>query len=249
MRRVVLVSLLIGVSIVGLALVAKRDRPIKDLVAALPGKASAYTVEKRVDQYGKAVALRMAPAFAAAGVVYPPHEIAYVTFKDQRLLQVYARNSNTAPWRHVTQYQVLAASGKPGPKLKEGDSQVPEGIYEAESLNPNSRFHLSIRLNYPNIFDRRMAKGDERTRLGGDIMIHGNQVSIGCLAMGDQAAEDLFIMAAQVGKEHTRIVVSPTDFRAGNPAPTRQVPAWTAELYDALRLELKQYPRQFKQAT
>ena len=70
------------------------------------------------------------------------------------------------------EYPILAASGVLGPKLREGDKQVPEGIYGAEALNPNSKFHLSIRLNYPNTFDRRMAQSDGRTQLGGDIMIH-----------------------------------------------------------------------------
>ncbi len=158
------------------------------------------------------------------------------------MLQVYARNGAGQPWRYVKQYPVLAASGNSGPKLMEGDKQVPEGIYQAEFLNPNSRFHLSIRLNYPNDFDRRMAQREARTRLGGDIMIHGSAVSIGCLAMGDQAAEDLFILAAATGRERTRIVVSPTDFRTGNAAAVQRLPAWTGELYDKLRHELRQFP-------
>ena len=202
---------------------------------------SSYTVEQRLAQFSAPVATRLAPAFADAGLAYPPHEIAYVAFKDQRQLQLYARARKDAPWTFVKQYPVLAASGKSGPKLKEGDRQVPEGIYKAESLNPNSRFHLSIRLNYPNAFDRQMAHRDKRTQLGGDIMIHGNQVSIGCLAMGDEAAEDLFILAALVSKERTRIVVSPTDFRGGKAASLRAAPQWTGALYDDLRAELKHY--------
>jgi hypothetical protein len=87
-----------------------------------------------------------------------------------------------------------------------------------------------------------MALRDKRSRLGGDIMIHGNAVSIGCLAMGDQAAEELFILAAQVSKERIRIVVSPTDFRVSNTVPSPRAPAWTQELYQALRKELRQYP-------
>src|SRR5204863_8498878 len=62
---------------------------------------------------------------------------------------------------------------------------ISEGIYPIESLNPNSRFHLSLRIGYPNAFDRAQAAKEKRTNLGGDIMIHGNSVSIGCLAMGE----------------------------------------------------------------
>jgi murein L,D-transpeptidase YafK len=66
------------------------------------------------------------------------------------------------------------ASGGLGPKLGAGDRQGPERIYAIESLNPNSLFHLSMRLNYPNEFDQMRAKQDGRSDLGGDIMIHGS---------------------------------------------------------------------------
>lgn len=214
------------------------------LASAWASKRAVFTLQQRVQQYGPDVATRLALPFSAAGVAYPPHEIAYVAFKDQRLLEVYARNSSTAPWRYVTQYPVLGTSGRSGPKLKEGDKQVPEGIYRAEWFNPNSRFHLSIRLNYPNDFDRAMVKRDGRTKLGGDIMIHGSFVSIGCLAMGDEAAEDLFILAALATRERTRIVVSPTDFRTGDVRPPREAQVWVGELYDGLRTELRQYRKE-----
>src|SRR5690606_33287906 len=106
-------------------------------------------------------------------------------------------------WVAVHQYPVLAASGQAGPKLREGDRQVPEGFYAIESLHPNSRFHLALRVNYPNQSDRQRAAEDGRTNLGGDIMIHGSNASVGCLAMGDPAAEDLFVLVADVGIQNT----------------------------------------------
>lgn len=253
MRRAALVTLAVAVVIIGVAAASALHKPASSvLTQELPRVAAIataklrgpYTVEQRVEQYGEGVATRLAGSFAKAGVPYPPHEIAYLAFKDQRRLQVYARNASDQPWRYVKQYDVLAASGTLGPKLAEGDRQVPEGIYKAELLNANSRFHLSIRLDYPNDFDRRMARRDNRSKLGGDIMIHGNAVSIGCLAMGDEAAEDLFVLAAHVSKERTRIVVSPTDFRTGTSATPRRTSAWIPELYGALRTELRQYPRE-----
>jgi len=202
-----------------------------------------YTVEERVAQYRERVARRLAPAFESAGVPYPPSDVAYLAFKDKRVLEVYARAPASQEWRYIKTYQVQGASGVLGPKLVEGDYQVPEGVYKAEFLNPNSRFHLSIRLNYPNEFDREMAKLDGRTRLGGDIMIHGSSSSVGCLAMGDEAAEDLFVLAALVTKERTRIVVSPTDFRASDSEATGQHPAWVSLLYNEIRSELAQFRR------
>jgi hypothetical protein len=242
MRRISLVFLVAATSVIGLAVLAKRYKQADIIAPVAKPKPGPFTVEQRLAQYGEGVATRLSPMFAAVKVEYPPYEIAYVAFKDQRQLQVYARNASAQRWTFVKQYPILAASGKPGPKLMEGDRQVPEGSYKAEFLNANSRFHLSIRLDYPNEFDRRMALRDHRSTLGGDIMIHGNEVSIGCLAMGDEAAEDLFILAAQVGKERTRIVVSPTDFRVRSHAPSQQLPIWTRELYAELRSQLRQYP-------
>ncbi|SHH69929.1 murein L,D-transpeptidase family protein [Massilia sp. CF038] len=219
------------------------NQPASNAVKFVQGKArGGYTIAERLNEFGPLVQSRMQPHFRAAGVAYPPQDLAYLAFKDQRVLQVYARNQGDAAWRFVKQYPVLRASGMPGPKLMEGDKQVPEGVYRAESLNPNSRFHLSIRLDYPNAFDRRMAQQDQRSRLGGDIMIHGSDVSIGCLAMGDEAAEDLFIMGALATKERVRIVVSPTDFRVPHALAPKLSSAWAGALYTSLRDELRQFP-------
>jgi len=213
------------------------------MVQYLVGKAhGGYSVAERVQQFGSRVERRLKPAFEAAGAGYPPEEAAFLAFKDSRTVEVCARNAGQ-PWRLVKAYPVLAASGGPGPKLKEGDHQVPEGVYRIESLNPNSRFHLSVRLNYPNEFDRRMAQADGRTNLGGDIMIHGNSVSVGCLAMGDDAAEDLFVLSALVGKERMKVLIAPTDFRSSGVFRPAAAPPWVDSLYASLREELRQFPK------
>ena len=114
----------------------------------------------------------------------------------------------------VRSWPVLTASGGPGPKLREGDRQVPEGVYSVDQLNPNSAYHLSLRLNYPNAFDRAHAATDGRERLGGDIFIHGKDVSIGCLAIGDDAIEELFWLAGTAGKDAFTTVIVPTEGRS-----------------------------------
>jgi len=202
-----------------------------------------FKVEDRLAQFGARANARLAPRFAAAEVAYPPQEIALLAFKDARILQLYARSSGQ-DWRFVHSYAVQGASGFLGPKLHEGDEQVPEGLYRVTLLNPNSRFHVSLRLDYPNAFDRRMAQEDHRTRLGGDIMIHGKTVSAGCLAMGDEAAEDLFTLAAQVLPARMRVLISPTDFRQGAwLMPVSGSPVWTSDLYHQIEAELRQFPR------
>lgn len=196
------------------------------------------TVEQRLAQYGPAARARLQPYFDKAGVVYPPAAVMLLGIKDGRELEVWARHGQGG-YRHVRTYPILAASGVSGPKLREGDRQVPEGLYRIESLHPNSRYHLALRVNYPNEDDRRRAAAEGRSDLGGDIMIHGSNVSVGCLAMGDEAAEDLFVLVADAGVERTELLLMPTDFRLVTvPAMPADAPAWTGELYASVRARL-----------
>lgn len=204
---------------------------------------SRHSVAERLRTYGDPVAKRLAPAFARAGSPYPPTQVALVAIKDRHRLEVYARPDVTGPWRWIRTYPVLAQSGRLGPKLRAGDRQVPEGIYGAESLNPNSRFHLAIRVDYPNAGDRAAALAEGRDDLGSDIMIHGAAVSIGCLAMGDRAAEDLFVLAALAGTRNVRIVISPVDFRDPAARAPETDRSWLRDRYASLANELAQFPR------
>jgi murein L,D-transpeptidase YafK len=200
------------------------------------------TIAERLEQYGPKARARLSPHFQHAQLSYPPKRLALVGLKNERLLQVYAAGP-TNTFRFVRSYPILAASGLPGPKLREGDRQVPEGIYPIELLNPNSRFHLALRVGYPNAFDRAQAEQESRTNLGGDIMIHGSSVSIGCLAMGDEAAEDLFVLAADVGLENITVVLSPVDFRRSQTLPkTPALPPWTDSLYAQIKSQLAELP-------
>jgi hypothetical protein len=200
------------------------------------------TIQDRVKEYGAPARARTKPFFQKAGVPYPPRKVVLLGLKAERILQVYA-SDETNGYRFVRSYPILAASGGPGPKLREGDRQVPEGIYPIELLNPNSSYHLSLRVGYPNEFDRAQAAKEGRTKLGGDIMIHGKAVSIGCLAMGDEAAEDLFVLAADTGLRNIKVALSPVDFRTGAVTPkTTKLPDWTEGLYDQIRAEMSTLP-------
>ena len=162
--------------------------------------------------------------------------------KQERVLDIYARGSG-GELAFIRRYPVLGASGTAGPKLREGDCQVPEGVYTIDELNPNSRFHLSLRVGYPNVFDRARAKEDGRSGLGGDIMIHGGSSSEGCLAIGDKAVEELFVLVADCGLVNARLVLSPVDFRKRElPLSCWNLAAWTEELYDAIRIKLADLP-------
>lgn len=207
--------------------------------AAVRRTRESRTIAQRVKQYGEAVRSRLASDFKRAGISYPPRGIILVGLKQERCIEVWG-SGDGALFKHLRTYPILGASGHLGPKLKEGDRQVPEGLYRIESLHPNSRFHLSLRVNYPNEFDRSQGTADGRANLGGDIMIHGGRASIGCLAMGDEAAEDLFVLAAESGIERIQVILSPVDLRVRElPEEMPAVPAWTEEMYSEIRSALK----------
>ncbi len=138
---------------------------------------------------------------------------------------------------------IQKASGTSGPKLRLGDYQVPEGFYKIESLNPNSRFHLSLRVNYPSPEDRLQAKREGRENLGGDIMIHGSNQSVGCLAMGDEGAQDLFVLAADTVRAPIEVLLCPLDFRNRDVAPDASRADWVEARYARLRAALKRLPQ------
>jgi len=200
------------------------------------------SVDERLERFGSAAEKRLRPYLHAADLPFPPDEIALVGIKRDKLLQLYGRRRQ-GPWRFVRDYPILGASGVEGPKLREGDRQVPEGIYRIIALNPNSLYHVSLRLDYPNAFDRAMGGRDGRTDLGSDIMIHGKTASVGCLAMGDPVAEELFTLVARLRPAAPRVILVPKDFR-DHPVPILRAdsPSWTAELYRELRTRLAEFP-------
>jgi hypothetical protein len=176
------------------------------------------TVEQVMAALGDTVDTRLRPDFARAGVAYPPERLVMVAFKAEKRLELHGPDA-AGRLQRVRSYPILAASGGPGLKLREGDEQVPEGFYRIELLNPNSRYHLSLRVNYPNDEDIARARAENRdlSTLGGDIMIHGGAASIGCLAMGDPAAEDLFVLVQRTGLDNVSLLITPEDLRNETP--------------------------------
>lgn len=198
---------------------------------------------QRVEEHGSQARRRLLPCFKKAGVTYPPDRIVLVGLKDESVLEAWACSENN-DLRHIRDFDILGQSGQAGPKLLEGDRQVPEGIYKIELLNPNSKYHLSLRIDYPNDFDRERAIIDGRDNLGGEIMIHGSDVSVGCLPIGDEGIEDMFVMAAETGIENITVILSPIDFRKRDMGEMqRDLPEWTDILYEQISCELNKLIR------
>ena len=199
------------------------------------------TIAERVQQYGPAAHARLLPYFQKAGITYPPQSVALVGLKSEHALQLYAASGSG--WKFIRAYPILGASGGLGPKLRTGDRQVPEGIYPIDLLNPNSRHEIAMQIGYPNAFDREQAAREGRADLGGEIMIHGGHTSIGCLAMGDDASAELFVLAADTGLTNVTVILAPVDFRTGSTvSETNRQPAWTTELYTQIKSQLAELP-------
>ena len=128
-------------------------------------------------------------------------------FKKEEKLEVWLQKDN-GEYGLFLDYPICIYSGELGPKTREGDKQSPEGFYAVgrEAMNPNSNYHLSFNLGYPNAYDR--AHGYS----GSMLMVHGKCVSIGCYAMGDRQIEEIYSLvgaALQRGQPFVRVHAFP----------------------------------------
>ena len=121
-----------------------------------------------------------------------------VTAASPVLFRAYKKESEIEVWKkgaqgyvHIKTFPICRWSGQLGPKRANGDRQTPEGFYAVpkRQMNPNSRYYLSFDIGYPNAFDR--AHGGT----GSAVMVHGVCSSMGCFAMTDQAAGEIFAIA------------------------------------------------------
>lgn len=234
-RRIHILLVLLLAALCAIPFMAYLQRSVVEAIQVVKGK---YTVAGRVAQFSDIVRKRLSSAFNQVGVTYPPKRVVLIGLKAERTVEVWV-SGEAGEWKHLKDYPILGMSGTLGPKLKDGDRQVPEGIYRVEALNPNSLYHLALRLNYPNEEDRRRGREDGRVELGSDIMIHGKECSIGCLAIGDEAVEDLFVLVAMTGIDNVNVILSPVDFCVrGLPPEQPLTPGWSADLYALITKEL-----------
>ncbi|NOU39494.1 MAG: L,D-transpeptidase family protein [Ferruginibacter sp.] len=145
-------------------------------------------------------------------LVYPPQAMYLRSFKYDRQLEVWVKSNNKESYKLLKSYKVCQQSGTTGPKRVEGDFQVPEGFYYINEFNPNSNYHLSLGLNYPNASDRILS---DVNRPGSAIYVHGNCVSTGCIPITDVPMEELYFLANVVknnGQEFIPIHIFPIKY-------------------------------------
>jgi murein L,D-transpeptidase YafK len=152
--------------------------------------------------------------FEEKKISYPPRAILFRAFKKEALLELWATDHPGNSYALVHTYPICATSGVLGPKRKFGDVQVPEGFYELDWFNPQSNFFLSLHISYPNAADRILGS---RANPGGDIFLHGNCVTIGCIPITDNGIKEVYWLAVQVhaaGQRHLPIEIFPVRLTA-----------------------------------
>ncbi len=130
--------------------------------------------------------------FKRKNIVYPPEKIFIRIFKYEKILELWAAGKGGGKFTLVKTYKICRTSGTAGPKRREGDGQIPEGFYEIAGFNPYSLYYLSLKINYPNASDKIL--GDKKNP-GGDIFIHGNCGTIGCVPITDEQIKELYVIA------------------------------------------------------
>lgn len=120
--------------------------------------------------------------------------IALIAYKSDMILELWCKNKNAAKFKRIKTYDFCALSGELGPKRQSGDGQVPEGIYYIKHFNPASNFYLSLGINYPNKSDNILS---HKVNPGGDIYIHGDCVTIGCIPITNDKIKELYVYAVK----------------------------------------------------
>ena len=159
-----------------------------------------------------------------------------LTKHDPILLRAYKKESELEVWKMgrsgeyvlLKTYPMCRWSGQLGPKVREGDRQVPEGFYaiSPSQMNPNSSFYLSFNIGYPNTYDRAFG------RSGAHIMVHGACSSSGCFSMTDEQIADIYALTREAfsgGQKAVQMQSLPFRMTAQNLAKFRadkHMPFW-----------------------
>ncbi|MEP2531071.1 murein L,D-transpeptidase family protein [Shimia sp.] len=234
MRRNLIVFLILGLAIGGAYLLRHR---LPDPIATPLG------LRPPVSEVRAAQTPVLTTALGEQGLTFGAPVYLRV-FKEEAELELWVQTGDR--FRLFKTYPICNYSGHLGPKLKEGDRQSPEGFYRVykSSLNPDSRFHLSFNLGFPNRFDR--AQG----RTGSYLMIHGDCVSVGCYAMTDAGIEEIFVLVeAALRSGQSFVPVHAFPFRMTNQRMTQAkdntwLPFWQDLMPAYVEFEESQVPPQ-----
>ncbi|RYG25063.1 MAG: hypothetical protein EOO01_42960 [Chitinophagaceae bacterium] len=155
-------------------------------------------------------------ALIAAKVDDGKFELVLNAYKHEQILEIWIKGHMDNPHQLLKTYPFCANSGTLGPKLQEGDLQIPEGNYFINVFNPMSSFHLSLGLNYPNRVDK-VRSGSLPP--GTDIYLHGGCATVGCISITDNFIKELYILAVEAtnsGQRKIPVNIYPFRMTASN---------------------------------
>ncbi|WP_231427127.1 murein L,D-transpeptidase family protein [Pedobacter sp. Leaf250] len=138
-------------------------------------------------------------------------------YKAEGKLEIWLKSKTAKNYSLFRTYDFCAHSGTLGPKVIEGDGQTPEGFYYINVFNPMSNFHLSLGVNYPNTVD--LARTGKNRKTGGDIYIHGNCVTVGCIPLTDEKIKEVYVLGVEArnsGQDKIPINIYPFKMTDGN---------------------------------
>ena len=145
----------------------------------------------------------------SAGVNSENYDIYLRAFKFEDELEVWVKNKDSLAYNYLCSYKFCSNVGLLGPKREQGDFQIPEGVYYINKFNPESNFHLSLQVSYPNKAD---SLNGVKYNLGGLIFIHGGCNTIGCIPITDDKIKELYVLcvkAKENGEEKIPIHIYP----------------------------------------
>lgn len=132
---------------------------------------------------------RLAPDLETLGLA-AGNPVVLRLFKEENELEIWMKPSHDPLFTLFKVQRLAVSAGRPGPKLREGDGQAPEGFYEIRtgSLRPETRHHLGLDLGYPNAFDQALGRG------GSEIMIHGGEAAAGGFGLASGAMDEVYAL-------------------------------------------------------
>lgn len=160
-----------------------------------PQAAGTMTLSRRTMLFGALGGTLTACAPSKFRTYDGPEVTRIQVFKEARTLQLI--NDRTL----LKSYQFELGFAPSGHKVFEGDGRTPEGAYRINRRNPNSQYHLSLGISYPNANDIAKARRMGR-HPGGNIFIHGTPKlvsgdrdwTVGCIAVTDAEMEEIYAM-------------------------------------------------------
>ncbi len=178
-------------------------------------------IKKRLE---KLIGKSMKAKCDSIGVKYPPKFVLFRSFKLEKEFEIWVGDTQKDSLKLLAILPVCAVDNQPSPKLQRGDGKTPEGFYNCDLLYGSSYSFMWINLNrdkisnfgnvgngcssfkictdYPHSIDRRRTQKNvgNSTSTGGEICIHGNCVTAGCISFENENFLPVFLAASHHNK-------------------------------------------------